>query len=280
MGRLAAFAGLSSSAPAADVTMNEPLLGTATSSLGNGHLFGNWLFGFGSHHSQTGTWGIEDMLELRRALFWIAAVVIILLIGEGAPMDSADNLAAVTNPTEASFRSHLTELSFRRHLADIRSSDSSIPSHTEEDGSTITLPSSGPPAGEPSGTGTETPPIAPFRFANHVAISLRTPPLLYKTLFFLSIALTSPLAPPIYLSDPTPIGKKHATPVPRERKVLYIGYLGHWVLVGQVPTKVEWVWRLFTDGSKEKGKKRNALLDRAGITELRSIASKEESSLG
>lgn len=191
----------------------------------------------------------------------------------------ADLPAAVTNPTEASFRSHLTELSFRRHLADIRSSDSSVPSCTEEEGSAITLPTSGPSTGEvtTSSGGTETPPIAPFRFANHVAISLRTPPLVYKTLFFLSIALTSPLAPPAYLSDPTPIGKKHATPLPRERRVLYIGYLGHWVLVGQVPSKVEWVWRLFTDGSREKGRKKNALLDRAGITELRSIASKDES---
>lgn len=193
--------------------------------------------------------------------------------------------AAVTNPTEASFRSHLTELSFRRHLADIRQSDvdaPSSPTSNHEDGSSPS--SSGDVSlGQTSNhhlAGSETPPIAPFRFANHVAISLRTPPLHYKTLFFLSLALTSPLAPPAYLSDPTPLNKKHSAPLPRERNVLYVGYLGHWVVVGQIPRKVEWVWRLLTDGSREKGRKKAALLDRPGISELRSIATKDEASSG
>lgn len=31
----------------------------------------------GSHY-----WGMEDMLQLRRTLFWIAAVVVVLLIGK------------------------------------------------------------------------------------------------------------------------------------------------------------------------------------------------------
>lgn len=52
------------------------------------------------------------------------------------------------------------------------------------------------------------------------------------------------------------------------------------MVVGQVPRKVEWAWRLFTEGSKEKGRKKNALLDRSGISELRSIASKEDSAIG
>jgi len=167
-------------------------------------------------------------------------------------------------------------MSFRRHLADIRHSDSASEEDATPTSPDITLPTA--QAGMAIAPGTETPPIAPFRFANHVAISLRTPPLLYKTLFFLSIALTSPLGPPAYLSDP-PIGKKQPIP-PRERTVLYVGYLGHWVLVGQVPRKIEWAWRLFTEGSKEKGRKKNAMLDRPGITELRSIATKEDSAMG
>lgn len=80
MGRLAALVGADTPTPAADVTMNEPLLGTTSGS--NGRL-GSLFFGhgFGNHHAQTGKWGFEDMLELRRALFWIAAVVVLLLIG-------------------------------------------------------------------------------------------------------------------------------------------------------------------------------------------------------
>jgi len=167
-------------------------------------------------------------------------------------------------------------MSFRRHLADIRHPDSTSEDDTATTSSDIALPTA--QAGMTITSGTETPPIAPFRFANHVAISLRTPPLFYKTLFFLSIALTSPLTPPTYLSDP-PIGKKQPVP-PRERTVLYVGYMGHWVVVGQVPRKVEWAWRLFTEGSKEKGRKKHALLDRSGISELRSIASKEDSAIG
>ena len=182
----------------------------------------------------------------------------------------------MTNPTEASFRTHLTEMSFRRHLADIRHTDSASEEDSTTTSSDVTLPTA--QAGTIITPGTETPPIAPFRFANHVAISLRTPPLFYKTLFFLSIALTSPLAPPAYLSDP-PIGKKQPVP-PRDRTVLYAGYFGHWVVVGQVPRKIEWAWRLFTEGSKEKGRKKNVLLDRPGITELRSIATKEDSTTG
>lgn len=181
-------------------------------------------------------------------------------------------LAAITNPTEASFRSHLTELSFRRHLADI---------HTTDDGNTAEDEPSLPTSTEaPSAVvgGTETPTIAPFRFANHVAISLRTPPLHYKTLFFFSFALNSPLAPPIYLSDPTPLNKKHATPLPKERFVLFIGYFGHWVWLGHIPRRVEWLWRLFTDGTREKGKKKNAYLERSGVMELRAVANKEEQS--
>ena len=186
-------------------------------------------------------------------------------------------LAAITNPTEASFRSHLTEMSFRRHLADIRQDDSeSNQSSTPANTATSPLSIEDTTPNETVSNGCDTPPIAPFRFANHVAISLKTPPLYYKTLFFLSIALTSPLSPPSYLTDPTPLNKKHSTLPPRDRNVLYVGYLGHWVLVGQIPRKVEWVWRLFGDSSREKGRKKNALLDRPGITELRSIATKED----
>jgi predicted nucleic acid-binding Zn-ribbon protein len=140
--------------------------------------------------------------------------------------------AALTNPSESSFRSHLTELSFRRHLA----------------------------GAEPPAPIREITECAPFRFANHVAISLRTPTLLYKTLWLFSFAFTSPLGPPAFLSDPPP---KKGT-VPRDRIVVWVGYLGHWTPVGMVPRKVEWAWRLVMNQRQKKK-------DRPGVMELRAV---------
>ena len=190
-------------------------------------------------------------------------------------------VAAITNPNETSFRSHLTELSFRRHLAYFRSSSDDT-SLSEDDAL----------SGEASGQSTtqahapihtpyasEIAPVAPFRFASHVSVSLRTPPLHYRGLFFLSLALTSPLAPPIFLPDlaPTPTGRK--CPWPKERVVLYIGYFGYWVRLGMFPRRLEWVWRLFTDGPRDKGK-RKTLLDKPGVMGMRAITSKEEAPVG
>ena len=171
--------------------------------------------------------------------------------------------AGITNPNEMSFRSHLTELSFRRHLAYFRSSDDSLP---EDDSA---LP-------EANGHVPEVvAPVAPFRFASHVSVSLRTPALHYRTLCFFSLALTSPLAPPIFLPDlaPTPTGRK--CPWPREQMVLYIGYFGYWVRLGMFPRRLEWVWRLFTDGPKDKGK-RKSLLEKPGVMGMRAISTKED----
>ncbi|ORX40528.1 hypothetical protein BD324DRAFT_647455 [Kockovaella imperatae] len=198
------------------------------------------------------TWHVQEMMQFRGTLYWIGAVVIILII------------AAITNPNEASFRSHLTELSFRRHLAYFRSPDEIVLSEEES----TTIDSSGHVTPEIA-------PVAPFRFASHVSVSLRTPPLHYRTICFFSLALTSPLAPPIFLPDlaPTPLGRK--CPWPRERVVLYMGFFGYWVRLGMVPKRLEWVWRLFTDGPKDKGK-RKSLLEKPGVMGMRAISSKEE----
>jgi len=174
----------------------------------------------------------------------------------------------ITNPTESSFRSHLTELSFRRHLVDIRSSDDSSAGEDEPH----------VPSTPRKDHGTDTPPIAPFRFANHVAISLRTPTLLYKTFLLFSLAITSPLSPPPFLSDPSPVSRgKHASGQPRrDRTVVFFGFMGHWTFMGQVPRQAEWVWRHATEGGREKGGKKVAASVCAGVMEMRAVPGKEE----
>lgn len=193
----------------------------------------------------------------------------------------------MTNPTEASFRTHLTELSFRRHLAAIRSTDdhpsdptTSLPTATVPTSTGHTPHTDDRPDKSPIPsivTGTDTPPIAPFRFSNHVAISLRTPMLYFRSLFFLSLAITSPIGPPAFLSDPPAahLGKKGV--VARETLVLYVGYLRYWVQIGVIPRKVEWAWKLVTEGSREKGKKR-VQVERPGVLELRAMPGKDDAS--
>ena len=185
-------------------------------------------------------------------------------------------LATITNPTESSFRSHLTELSFRRHLADIRSSDdSSAPEDEPHVSTSLTF--------RPDHvTSIDAPPIAPFRFANHVAISLRTPKLLYKTFLLFSLAITSPLCPPPFLSDPAPAlrGKHTTCSSPRDRVVLFFGFMGHWASMGQVPPRAEWVWRLAVGDGREKGMKKDAATACAGVLEMRALPGKEDPSNG
>jgi hypothetical protein len=180
----------------------------------------------------------------------------------------------VTNPNEASFRSHLTELSFRRHLVDIRSTEDTPESH-DAPPATPERPNpggGGASAGVQSSlNGMDTPPLAPFRFANHVAISLRTPPLLYRTLWIASLAFTSPPSPPVFLTEPLPKGK-----VGRDRLVVFIGFMGHWSMLGMVPRQLEWIWRIATRGEREKGRKKAVNAEKAGVLELRAVPGKED----
>lgn len=50
--------------------------------LGFGQSASSPEYGHGGSHY----WGMEDMLQLRRTLFWIAAVVVVLLIGTSADL--------------------------------------------------------------------------------------------------------------------------------------------------------------------------------------------------
>ncbi|WWC64604.1 uncharacterized protein I303_107215 [Kwoniella dejecticola CBS 10117] len=244
---------------------------------GNGNGLFGWrtllsTFGFGhSHHGH-----YHGVTDWRNLFFWLAVFAILVLF------------AVITNPTESSFRAHLTELSFRRHLADIRraETDEAVPLTDEQaqlpstTSSSAHLVASDIRRGSIPGPGSETPThtIAPFRFANHVAISLRTPTLLYRSFLICSIIITSPLTPPAYLSDPTPPhltkGKHNAHSI-KERYVLWFGCMGHWTLIGLIPTSVEWAWKLLSRGEREKTKKRN--LDKAGVIEMRAIQNKEDS---
>lgn len=174
---------------------------------------------------------------------------------------------SVTNPTETSFRAHLTELAFRRHLAHIRSSDE--PETAVADGAR-TPQSNG-------SSGADTPPIAPFRFANHVAITLRTPNLYYRSYFLFAIAFSAAPGPPAFLSDPVPAkSAKHGVPQP-EPSLAYLGVLGHWLVLGHVPPILQWAWRVIRVGRRGKARKKSAALDRPGVLEMRAVLPKDES---
>ncbi|WVR07693.1 hypothetical protein IAU60_004735 [Kwoniella sp. DSM 27419] len=222
------------------------------------------------HHHHVGT-------DWKNLFFWLAIFAVLVLF------------AVITNPTESSFRTHLTELSFRRHLADIRRSETDDPAPALSDEqaslpSTSATPAQSTPDRRVSTPGTETPThtVAPFRFANHVAISLRTPTLLYRSLIVCSITITSPISPPAFLSDPAPshlLKGKHA-PAVRERHVIWFGCMGHWSLVGLVPQGVEWAWKVMTRAEREKGRKKNSAMDKAGVIEMRAVQNKEDQTPG
>ncbi|WVR00273.1 hypothetical protein IAU59_007416 [Kwoniella sp. CBS 9459] len=238
----------------------------------------SWVPGFGHGHSQH--LGFHHGTDWRNLFFWFAIFAIMLLF------------AVVTNPTESSFRAHLTEMSFRRHLADIRRSDtddSTAPPLTDEQAqlpssssTPIPITSASPDirrASTSGGAETPTHTVAPFRFANHVAISLRTPTLLYRSFLICSITITSPIAPPAFLSDPTPTPLsrgKHASSTVKERHVVWFGCMGHWSLIGFVPQSVEWAWKTLTRAEREKGRKKSSTLDKAGVIEMRAVQNKED----
>ena len=85
MGRLAALTGVhlgASAKSAREDTVHDPF-SSATGSGGMwGRVFGHGHSNNGHGHGTGHYWGVEDMLELRRALFWIAAIVVVLVIGE------------------------------------------------------------------------------------------------------------------------------------------------------------------------------------------------------
>ncbi|WVQ72664.1 hypothetical protein IAR50_002223 [Cryptococcus sp. DSM 104548] len=162
--------------------------------------------------------------------------------------------AVIANPSESSFRSHLTDLSFRSAMADFRRSEDE--------------------AIEGSSAGSDTPTILPLRFANRVAVSLRTPTLYYRSFFFLSVSVTPPLQSPAYLSDPRPThGHKPKSSV-KERHVLWLGMWGNWIEIMLIPLQLEWVWRVLTRGEREKGRKRAG--EKPGVFEIRQVVAEKE----
>ena len=104
MGRLAALTGvhLGASVKSQEDAVHDPF----SSAAGTGGMLGK-IFGFGHNdnghaHGNGLYWGVVDMLELRRALFWIAAVVILLLIGE-------DDFSMCPNLTKHQRRSRIRQ---------------------------------------------------------------------------------------------------------------------------------------------------------------------------
>ncbi|TXT12914.1 hypothetical protein VHUM_01315 [Vanrija humicola] len=203
-------------------------------------------------------WSPDTLSDVWRLFFYAVAAACLLV------------LVAITKPTESSFRSYLTELAFRRHLMHIRSSD-------EPETAAATENSSG--NASPSGTGADTPTIAPFRFANHVAITLRTPSLNYRSYFFFALAFSAAPGPPAFLSDPVlarPSKQSSGAPPP-EPVISYLGILGHWFVLGPVPASFQWAWRLLHLSRRDKARKKSSILDKPGVMEMRAVLPKDES---
>lgn len=180
------------------------------------------------------------------------------------------NAAALSNPNENSFRSHLTELSFRRHLVDIRTSDSLNSSSDHSEGTELSAHAH-PVTVTPASHTTSAPAPTPFRFANHVAINLRTPPMLYRSHWFFSTGVATPLIAPsiLALSDPMSVLKR-GRDKERERSTVFIGFFGHWSPV-TINLVSDLIVAVLGDG-RDKGKRR----ERPGILDVKALSAKDE----
>lgn len=160
----------------------------------------------------------------------------------------------------------MTELSFRRHLVDIRTSDS-LNTSTDHSTELDTPPSN--ILSTPSNSSTAP---TPFRFANHVSINLRTPPLLYRSHLFFSTGIATPLASPCFLamSDPLSVLKR-GREREKDKSTVFIGFFGHWSPV-TISLISELIVAILGDG-REKGKRR----ERPGIMDVKALASKDDS---
>ncbi|EIW72006.1 hypothetical protein TREMEDRAFT_58148 [Tremella mesenterica DSM 1558] len=192
--------------------------------------------GIGGGIWEEGIWW-DWLRNTRSMMFWLALVLLFVII------------ATILNPDENSFKSHLTELSFRRHLALIHSR----PDHVQGEEDDKDSP-------------------APFRFSNHVAISLRTPQLLYRAMFLYSVVITSPLAPPTFLDAP----KAKSNAESKDGTVVWIGILGHWYYLGECAGVWGWYWRRMAErGGGKKGKRKvNGV--RAGVLDMKVVMAKED----
>lgn len=180
------------------------------------------------------------------------------------------SLAALSNPNENSFRSHLTELSFRRHLVDIRTSDS-LNSSSDHADSDLTANHAHPVTVTSGSHSSSASTPTPFRFANHVAINLRTPPMLYRSHWFFSTGIATPLASPciLGLSDPMMVLKR-GREREKDRPTVYIGFFGHWSPV-TINLLSDLVVAILGDG-REKGKRSQ----RPGILDVKALSAKDD----
>ncbi|KAL7409300.1 hypothetical protein BDY24DRAFT_419017 [Mrakia frigida] len=196
------------------------------------------------------------MERMKIILFWSFFIVLV-----GA-------LALVSNPTDASFRSYLTELSFRRHLRELHrpspptdadlddfspsvghlnltSTSSTNPrtSGTQQDSTLLRPPTSSDSTLGPSSTQASPSHLVPFRFANRVSISLRTPPYILRDFAFFSLVTVSPNQ---VLSVKGRNGaQKAASWLDAEQSesllagVWFIGLFGRWWMAGSVRSQMD-----------------------------------------
>ncbi|KAH6916292.1 hypothetical protein BKA70DRAFT_1093057 [Coprinopsis sp. MPI-PUGE-AT-0042] len=99
-------------------------------------------------------------------------------------------IAFLTNPSESSFRAHLTEQSFRCHLSPLdENQDHKQSDHTSRDFSIFSGPSSR--GSRQHGSGQTT---VPFHFVHRVSISLRTPKHVFQSFGIFTIAAMAPIS--------------------------------------------------------------------------------------
>lgn len=184
----------------------------------------------------------------------------------------------MTNPTDASFRSYLTELSFRRHLRELHrpsvpaegelddfspsvghhkpahnrlqttshTANGRTPSSASQSDSHARALSSAADAAGPSPSPPSPSHLIPFRFANRVSISLRTPPYVFRDFAFFSLVTVSPNQAAASLSKGQSGGiGRQASWLDAEQAesllagVWFIGIFGRWWMAGSVRSQVD-----------------------------------------
>ncbi|EJF65480.1 hypothetical protein DICSQDRAFT_124643 [Dichomitus squalens LYAD-421 SS1] len=174
---------------------------------------------------------VFSKVDLRSVFFAVVIVVIVLV------------LAYLTNPSETSFRTHLTELHIKEHIRQLEGAQDDS-SASEGSAAHFTLSRRTPPIARKLGSNFD--PRSPFHFVSRASVSLRTPKHVFQNFGILSIAAVYP--PSRYSAQ----GNGHAAQTenlsPSVFDAWYIGVFGTWWRGGIVQS---W-WHEMLENTKER----------------------------
>ena len=160
--------------------------------------------------------------------------------------------AYLTNPSEASFRTHLTELHIKEHIRQLEGPQDD--SSASDDANThFTLSRRSPPSTRKPGSNFD--PQSPFHFVSRASVSLRTPKHVFQNLGILSIAAVYP--PSRYSSQGTGHAAGAENLTPSVFDAWYIGVFGTWWRGGVVQS---W-WHELLESNKDTERCGSGLLN-------------------